>query len=157
MSISHLRCENRTCEVQAADAFSKRSCDFKTHLRLQNASATSTSQVRFSYRRCDFKTQMQRSCCVWKMTGCDSSNQTGNSLRGFIRNIINLMVYVFLFLCFPPIYIHIPIYMCIFNPSIPSSTEKVFVIVHVVIRSGYVLCILFFLSCTIIFCRFHIC
>ena len=114
MSISHLRCENRTCEVQAADAFSKRSCDFKTHLRLQNASATSTSQVRFSYRRCDFKTQMQRSCCVWKMTGCDSSNQTGNSLRGFIRNIINLMVYVFLFLCFPPIYIHIPIYIYVY-------------------------------------------
>ena len=40
--ISQLRCQfrtcdtkNRTCEVQAAAAFSKRSCDFKTHLRFQ--------------------------------------------------------------------------------------------------------------------------
>ena len=41
MSISHLRYENRTCEVQAADAYSKRICDFETHLRP-------------SLRRCDF-------------------------------------------------------------------------------------------------------
>ena len=84
---SHLRCENRTCEVQNAAAISKRICDFKTHLRPP-------------LRRCDFKTQMQRSCCVWKTTGCDSSNQNGNSLRGFITNITDLMVYLFLFLFF---------------------------------------------------------
>ena len=53
MSISHLRYENRTCEVQTADAFSKRSCDFKTHLRFQKASATfHTSQVRFTQLGC---------------------------------------------------------------------------------------------------------
>ena len=55
MSISHLRYENRTCEIQAADAFSKRSCDFKTHRSaiskrscdLHFAGAIFISQVRF--------------------------------------------------------------------------------------------------------------
>ena len=145
MSNSHLRYENRTCEVQAADAFSKHICDFKTHLRFQNASATFTSQVRFSYRMCDFKTQMQRSWRVWKMTGCDSSNQTVNSLRGsFAPNITNLMIYLFIYLFF---------LRYIFNPYVHCSTEKVFVIVHVVVQSGNVLYTLFSSS----FCRFQIC
>ena len=48
MSISHLRYENRTCEVQAANVISKRICDFK------NASAISKRICDLHFRRCDF-------------------------------------------------------------------------------------------------------
>ena len=81
------------------------------------------------------------------MAGCDPSNQTGNSLMSSFA--INVKKIVFLFL--PPIYID-----SYFNTSMLSSTEKVFVMVHVVVRIGNVLCTLFSSSRSIIFCRFQI-
>ena len=50
---SHLRYENRTCEVEVADAFWSRRCVLKSQLRFENASAAWTSQMRFSHRRCE--------------------------------------------------------------------------------------------------------
>ena len=50
---SHLRYENRICEVEVADAFWSRRCVLKSQLRFENESAAWTSQMRFSHRRCE--------------------------------------------------------------------------------------------------------
>ena len=153
-----LRCQLRTCDTKIAPA------KFRQQIRFQNAAAISKcicdfkTHLRPSLRRCHFHI-----ACAISKRRCNDVSVFGKWQAvipvtklatvwwgSFATSTTNLMVYLFL----PPRYIYIYIY----HPSMFSRTEKVFVIVTllVVVQSGNVLYTLFSSSSTIIFCRFQI-
>ena len=147
-----LRCQFCTCNTkiapvkfrpqmcfQDAAAISKRICDFKTHLQPSLHRCDFLIAGAISKRRCNEVGVFRKWQAVIPVTKLET---VWGGL--FATNITNLMVYLFI----SPIYIY--------NASMYSSIENVFVILHVVVGSGNVLHTLFSSIHTIIFSRFQI-